>query len=437
MALLNTVNTFSLDAIHIEVWTSEESATSHPLIKEFNFQHAPDSISEVFSSGELTSNVKNELIEMDVPIIGEQGIYGVLQVQGITLDKQEEMKELFQILGEEAGKAIEKIKLYIQSKRRIKDLQMLNDFTLKLNTSLRFTESLTLLKNHFQSVFHMQEVGFFFKNKDHQIETSKESTSFFGTKRSKIYTDYAHQHFKYKTNSVFMGKASVKIDVEEEMPYQTVLMFPFLDDGEIIGYTLLLHQESYAFDWDVFKNMESIIFHSSLAITNAILKEELERLAMTDPLTHLYSRRYLNKKIEKSMRDDSEGTFIILDIDNFKEINDLYGHQVGDNVLVQLGQHVLQNIRKHDVGARWGGEELAVYLPKTPLQAGIMVADRLVKTVSEVTNPSITVSCGVSYWKNNDKSSSYRSLFEWADRALYKAKSLGKNKIIVYNHKES
>ncbi|MET3697258.1 diguanylate cyclase (GGDEF)-like protein [Bacillus oleivorans] len=430
--LLDVSNRFHLQNTIVEVWTSEESAADHPLVHKINFQQSPQRISEVFSSGEISqTSMDDNLKEIAIPIKGEQGIYGVLLIR--TAYMPDKLKAIFQFLCDEAGKGIEKIKLYTQSKRKIKELKMLNDFVLRLNTSLRFSESLKLLKEHFNDTYEAAEVGFFFKNKELSFELSKESTPFFLSADASFYSQYAAEHFKNVTASIFIGDAQAKIGIEQPL-YRTILLFPFLDGEELIGYTILLHPQKYAYKWEIFKNIETLIIHSSLVITNALLKEELEKMAMTDPLTHLYSRRYLNKKIEKSMREDSEGTFIILDIDNFKEVNDQYGHQVGDNVLVQVGQHILQNIRKNDIGARWGGEELAIYLPRTELDAGLSVASRLVETVSIVTNPSITVSCGVSYWKNDDHRSSYKNLFAWADQALYKAKSLGKNKIIVHGY---
>ena len=65
-----------------------------------------------------------------------------------------------------------------------------------------------------------------------------------------------------------------------------------------------------------------------------------------------------------------EGIFILIDIDNFKEINDTFGHQVGDEVLIQVAKLIKENIRGNDVGARWGGEELAIYLPRVPIEEG-------------------------------------------------------------------
>jgi diguanylate cyclase (GGDEF)-like protein len=153
-------------------------------------------------------------------------------------------------------------------------------------------------------------------------------------------------------------------------------------------------------------------------------------MIITDHLTKLHSRNYLDEKIQRSMKEDEEGTFILIDLDNFKDLNDTYGHQVGDNVLIQVANLIKANIRGNDVGARWGGEELAIYLPKVSMEAGVSIAKRLVEKIADCSNPTITVSCGVSYW-NKDRLDTYNYLFKRADDALYIAKGTGKNRVVT------
>ena len=204
-----------------------------------------------------------------------------------------------------------------------------------------------------------------------------------------------------------------------------------MDSGGLKGYALALHREPYFFSFDTFKLFVSLIQHSTLAFTNTILREELEKMVVTDYLTKLYSRSYLDEKIKASMQVDGGGTFIIIDIDNFKKINDTYGHQIGDEVIIQVADIIRSNIRGSDIGARWGGEELAVYLPRVSLEVGKKVAERLVTSVRETSEPTVTVSCGLSYWEHSSNET-YFSLFKRADNALYKAKTTGKNKVVVY-----
>nr|WP_275580346.1 GGDEF domain-containing protein [Metabacillus crassostreae] len=185
----------------------------------------------------------------------------------------------------------------------------------------------------------------------------------------------------------------------------------------------------------MFKLLQSLIHHSTLALTNSLLREELETLVKTDHLTQLHSRNHMNNRIEKSIKVDRQGTFVLIDIDNFKMVNDTYGHQIGDDVLIQVANIIRNNIREQDIGARWGGEELAIYLPHVDLEAGIAIAERIVTRVREDTNPAITVSCGVSYW-NAENQYNFDQLFKKADNALYEAKSLGKDQVIVQSDTE-
>ena len=193
-----------------------------------------------------------------------------------------------------------------------------------------------------------------------------------------------------------------------------------------------MNHEPYAFSFETFKLFLSLVHHSTLAFTNTILREELEKMVVTDHLTKLYSRNYLDEKIQESMQVDAGGTFILIDIDDFKSVNDTYGHQIGDEVIIQVANIIKANIRGTDIGSRWGGEELAVYLPRIDVETGIRIAERLVKKVRESSKPSITISCGISNWKK-EEIDSYQSLFKRADKALYLAKNTGKDKAVMQN----
>jgi diguanylate cyclase (GGDEF)-like protein len=197
-----------------------------------------------------------------------------------------------------------------------------------------------------------------------------------------------------------------------------------------------MHSSPYHFSFETFKLLQSLIHHSTLAFTNSMLREELEKMVVTDHLTKLYSRSYLDDRIHQSMNEDHEGTFMLVDIDDFKLVNDTYGHQVGDEIIIQVANLINSNIRSTDIGARWGGEELALYLPGVSLSAGVLIAERIVRKVCQITDPQVTISCGISYWSRGKKDS-YAALFKRADRALYTAKNTGKNKVIIESAADS
>lgn len=160
--------------------------------------------------------------------------------------------------------------------------------------------------------------------------------------------------------------------------------------------------------------------------------EEAARIATTDPLTGLYSKNVfaisLEKEIIKAIRHKKALSLIIIDIDDFKSINDTYGHQEGDKVIVKLVQIIKRNIRKSDWLARYGGDEFIVIMPETVIEEATTVSERIRMNVFELlknNERNITISIGISTLSESVNSS--YDLIKSADDALYKAKQSGKN----------
>ncbi|MDQ0196981.1 sensor domain-containing diguanylate cyclase [Neobacillus ginsengisoli] len=364
------------------------------------------------------------------PFKGKQGVYGVLQViASNTLEFPKNEIEFITLFANAAGGALENAQLYQQSRRVISDLQLINETSHRLNSNLRLAETMTYMSEQIKHSFDSQEVGFFLFSHDQVIaNVLPGSTPFFSTKQARIYIDFINDKILQEKDSLFIGDLHLP-KIYDITRFRSIMAIPMIESENLKGFSIVMHQEPYFFSFEKFKLLQLLIHHSSLALTNSILREELEKMIITDHLTKLHSRNYLDEKIQLSMKHEEEGTFIIIDIDNFKDINDTYGHQVGDEVLIQVANLIKCNIRGNDVGARWGGEELAIYLPKVTLETGVSIAERLVEKVSQCSNPPITVSCGVSYW-NKDRLDSYNYLFKRADEALYIAKSTGKNKVV-------
>ncbi len=167
------------------------------------------------------------------------------------------------------------------------------------------------------------------------------------------------------------------------------------------------------------------------------VEAELKKMASTDPLTGLFNRRRLLEAAELELsrraRNHSALSLAVLDIDNFKQINDVYGHDLGDSVLKQVAEVLHLSVRKQDLVARWGGEEFLLMLPETGQAGAVKIADSIrcqVATIpinvgSEIVN--ITISTGVSEFGQHEN---FDQCFARADSALYKAKKTGKNKVV-------
>ena len=167
---------------------------------------------------------------------------------------------------------------------------------------------------------------------------------------------------------------------------------------------------------------------------------ELKLLASTDPLTKLYNRRYFTKTsahiLDITKRNKTDLSIIMLDIDDFKHINDTYGHKVGDNVIVGISNILQESSRNSDIVCRFGGEEFIILTPETNIDGARVVAQKIrsdiEKNLMYINNVElkVTVSIGISQ-VINDKDYNIEASIHRADEALYQAKETGKNRVCV------
>ncbi|MCD5323878.1 MULTISPECIES: sensor domain-containing diguanylate cyclase [Pontibacillus] len=362
------------------------------------------------------------------PLKGKQGVYGVLQVVAPkSIHFLEEDINFITLLANTAGNALENARLYQQSKRLISDLQLINETSHKLNSNLRLSDTISFLSNQIRQSFDAEQVGvLLFKDGEaRDYEVLKESSSFFYQDKSEELLRYITDSIGAQRDALFIGDFSVK-NPSFYSPYQSVMAIPMIQTESLKGVVIVMHTDPYFFSFETFKLLQSLVHHSTLAFANSMLREELEQLVSTDYLTKLYSRKHLDETIHKHFVKDRDGSFIIVDIDNFKKVNDTYGHQEGDRVIIEVSNLLKREIENIGITARWGGEELAIYLPEIDLDEAYEIGEKLVNRVRGYTTPRVTISCGVSYW-NKSGDGRVVDLFRRADRALYEAKESGKD----------
>ncbi|HEX5735185.1 MAG TPA: diguanylate cyclase [Blastocatellia bacterium] len=175
--------------------------------------------------------------------------------------------------------------------------------------------------------------------------------------------------------------------------------------------------------------------------------EAYQRMSLTDPLTALPNRRYLEERlfeeVERSKRHSTPLSFMIIDVDRFKSYNDIYGHTNADRVLTKTAQMLRRSIRAIDMAARFAGDEFCILLPETELADAARIAERLRKAVGQIEYRSeqgelmerVTISIGVSSFSPSRQSP--LSIVETADRALYQAKTRGRNCVAVYEDSQA
>ncbi|MCB6183566.1 sensor domain-containing diguanylate cyclase [Leeia sp. TBRC 13508] len=185
----------------------------------------------------------------------------------------------------------------------------------------------------------------------------------------------------------------------------------------------------------IFDVTDTAIYQQQL--TEALAK--LEESNITDGLTGIYNRRYLQQRYHsefgRASRHGSNLTTIIFDLDHFKRVNDTYGHLAGDEVLKTVAKRVKSLVRALDVVGRYGGEEFALILPDTDLEGGLTLAERIRETIAADPVPfgdiEIPVSASLGVSQFSPEMTNYELMVQAADQALYEAKHNGRNQVVA------
>lgn len=213
---------------------------------------------------------------------------------------------------------------------------------------------------------------------------------------------------------------------------------PMMARGSVYGLLVLGIEAEDAFDrlMEVRRLGRALADSMSLAISNITLREKLRTQSLRDPLTGLYNRRYMEDALERYVslaeRTGSPTSVLMIDLDNFKKVNDEHGHAKGDAVLRDVATQLVAGLRPSDVVARYGGEELMVILPGCPLDDARHKAENLrerIEGLADAHGVAISASFGVACVP--ETSSSPADVVPMADGALYVAKQAGKNCVRV------
>ncbi len=212
----------------------------------------------------------------------------------------------------------------------------------------------------------------------------------------------------------------------EKYPKLFELLFVALATALVLFIAWLLYQRWYNLQLKQ-KNILLNRLKSELTIAN----ERLQELALYDSLTGLLNRQaaepMLQEAISRLRRYHTPAVLLIVDIDDFKQVNDKFGHDVGDKAIVGVSNALVKGVRDSDMVARWGGEEFVVLLSNTELEGAAAVAKSLCRTIEQaLVEPRITISIGGAPLKNGE---TWEHAFKQADEALYQVKSTGKNNV--------
>ncbi len=222
-----------------------------------------------------------------------------------------------------------------------------------------------------------------------------------------------------------------------EFKISSGLSVPMLSRGKIIGAMLAHSKTPHHFKQESIPILSLIANQTAITVDKIRLLDERTHLAFTDELTGLYNRRHFIKlaerEVNRAVRYKHPQAFIMFDLDRFKQVNDKYGHSVGDQVLKTVASLARQELREIDLIGRYGGEEFVILLPETGRRGAKALAERLRKRIAQTqikvgqAEISITISVGVSILSPD--CNDLTQLIEAGDKALYAAKAAGRNRV--------
>jgi len=285
-------------------------------------------------------------------------------------------------------------------------LHNITDITLSKQKILQYSNESILLNNTLQKILDSQNALLFVTNNEEITYTNEQFLEYFSIKKVTEIKRKNLQLYKYFDNNLESYDALFE-QVNSKEEYIVINSDTFILQASMIEST-----------------------HKLFTLTNVT---KLSNEIQMDALTGVYKKPYFNIRLEKVIRDKEEAILVVVDIDNFKVINDTFGHQVGDDVLKEFASLVQNNIRSEDLFARWGGEEFLLLLQHTTLENALKKIESIRTHIEKHTFKHIgnmTSSFGVAYKEESDD---IHSLLQRADKALYESKHNGKNRVEFKN----
>ena len=326
---------------------------------------------------------------------------------------------------------------------RIMQLRALNEISKHIGESLDIDKTLTVIISQIASLINCSRITIMLLDPERQYLTIKAAKGFPEEGAAKVRVKVGEGISGYVAAQ---GEPVFITNIEEDPRFKkmnseqyfakSLISVPLKIREEVIGVVNVNNKlDNELFTIDDCDILMTISYNAAIAIENSRRFEEAKSLAIKDALTGLYNQAYFwrvfDMETERTKRYKNPLCLVIIDVDNFKNVNDTYGHQKGDMVLAEIGQVLSQSIRKLDILFRYGGDEFIVLLTETDIEGARMISERLRAKIEDhcfltpaLNNLKITFSLGGSQYK---KEMSQKNFFENADKVLYQAKQKGKN----------
>jgi len=375
--------------------------------------------------------------------------YDGVTVGVITLSKlgingfDEDDLRVLTILADQAATAVETARLLTRSQELAGELRRLLDMSGELSESLDSRQVANLTAGHLARAMGVDECAISYWDRP---SGRVESLGYFPLLRLDELEPYFDVAGFPETLRALESQEVVIIDAQDPAAdpaevkllvqdgNRMLVMLPLVAKGQSIGLVEMFSQASVSWDTERLELAQTMANEAAMALENARLYEEARKLADRDPLTGFYNHRFLHERLGEEVVRSQRGrrplSMLMLDLDDFKLVNDTFGHLFGDRVLTWTAELIRSTLRASDIPARYGGDEFAVILPETDQAEARVVAERILEAfrdrafVGEQRGPvPIAASIGVATFPADGRSGT--DLIAAADGALYRVKREG------------
>lgn len=377
--------------------------------------------------------------ELAIPLMVRDVVVGVLDLQSENLDYfDSETIDLLTLFSTQASMALKNARLYSLERRRALQLQVINAIAQQTTAVLELKELLAKVCPLIHEAFQVSQVSVLLRDEGDLVLRAS-----FGNLTSKV-----PEGGRLPADAGIWGRTAAAaktlietagIDAPDDARLHsesaTSMCIPLVSFGQTLGVLVLDSTDPDAFTSNDTQPLESVADICATAIQNAYYVDRVKQLAYLDGLTGIFNRRFFElriaEEIERAKRFGGGMAVIMIDIDQFKRLNDEFGHLLGDEVLRQVSSIFHQQLRKIDVVCRYGGEEFAILLSQTNPQHALAVAEKLRRLIAGWQFPGVarqvTISAGAANFPENGLTRD--DLVKAADAGLYAAKQSGRNRV--------
>ncbi len=385
-----------------------------------------------------------------VPIIIKGRVVGF-----INLDSEEinfftpQHTGRLQAFADQAAIAIENARLYKEANRRAEEMSIINRIGMTLTSGLDIEQILISL---FEQCRQVMPVDVFYVALYDETSGIIDLPLYFDNGEFSSIPSWNINEQPGMSGEIIMNRKTVYLpdtynpEVQQAhnifrvggRPSRSYVGVPLIVMNKVVGVISMQCFKPNAYPPEQISLLETIATHAAIAVQNARMYNQMRLIAITDPVTELNTRRHFTtlgqREVERTIRYNRSMGVLMVDIDHFKKVNDTYGHNAGDVVLLNIARLCVNALRQTDIVGRWGGEEFAIVLAEADCEGARLIAERIRRTVEEAqiilpqgNSINITVSVGISALCSECET--LERLVDCADRGLYMAKQAGRNRV--------